>query len=153
MQNQIDPNTISTRPISMLAVFRAAVCEAIIARDVIDDVFSSEWSAANEEVRFARSHLNAELTRLNTFDADADFDGDTVVEAPCYALDTTDVTARHVGRSAARRRQIRATRQGIAGLRDAIDEGWDVGPELAHEERRLASLEVAERRSAQVIGS
>ena len=48
---------------------------------------------------------------------------------------------RYMGRSAARRRQIRATRQDIAGLRDAIEAGWDVGPELAHEERRLAALE------------
>jgi hypothetical protein len=53
---------------------------------------------------------------------------------------------RYVGRSAARRRQIRATRQDIAGLRDAIDAGWDVGPELAHEERRLAALVTADRR-------
>ena len=48
---------------------------------------------------------------------------------------------RYVGRTAARRRQIRATRQDIAGLRDAIAAGWDVGPELAHEQRRLAALE------------
>jgi len=50
---------------------------------------------------------------------------------------------RYVGRSPARRRMIRATRQGIAGLRDAIAAGWDVGPELAHEERRLAALEAS----------
>lgn len=52
---------------------------------------------------------------------------------------------RYVGRSVARRRQIRATRQSIAGLRDAIAAGWDVGPELAHEQRRLAALEAADR--------
>lgn len=49
--------------------------------------------------------------------------------------------SRYAGRSVARRRQIRATNQDIAGLRDAIEAGWDVGPELAHEERRLAALE------------
>lgn len=72
-------------------------------------------------------------------------------ESALYALDDANsaVTARYVGRSrrvAARRRQIRATRQDIAGLRDAIAAGWDVGPELAHEERRLAALEAADRR-------
>lgn len=55
---------------------------------------------------------------------------------------------RYVGRSAARRRLIRATRHDIAGLRDAIEAGWDVGPELAHEERRLAALEAAVRSSS-----
>lgn len=51
-------------------------------------------------------------------------------------------TPSYVGRShsAARRRLIRATRQDIRGLREAIAAGWDVGPELAHEERRLVSL-------------
>lgn len=48
----------------------------------------------------------------------------------------------YVGRSTA----IRAARQDIAGLRAAIADGWDVGPELAHEERRLATLEAAARR-------
>jgi len=64
-----------------------------------------------------------------------------------YDIDTAPV--RHVGqsrRTMARRRMIRATRQDIAGLRDAIKAGWDVGPELAHEERRLAALEAADRR-------
>lgn len=54
---------------------------------------------------------------------------------------------RYVGHSAARRRRlIRATRQDIAGLRDALSAGWDVGPELEHEQRRLAALEAADRR-------
>jgi hypothetical protein len=47
---------------------------------------------------------------------------------------------RYVGRSAARRRRIRDTQQEIAGLHAAIAAGWDVGPELAYEERRLAAL-------------
>jgi hypothetical protein len=55
---------------------------------------------------------------------------------------------RYVGRSAARRSLIWAMRKDIAGLRDLIVAGWDVGPELAHEERRLAALEAAVRRVA-----
>ena len=97
---------------------------------------------------------------------DLDFDGPTDPDATSiwdvasemehettrlYALDAADtaVTTRYIGRdrrSVARRRMIRATRQDIAGLRDAIAAGWDVGPELAHEERRLAALEAADRR-------
>ena len=50
----------------------------------------------------------------------------------------------YVGQSTAslsRRRQIRTTRDLIAGLCEAISEGWDVGPELVYAERRLAMLE------------
>ena len=53
---------------------------------------------------------------------------------------------RYVGRThraAARRRLIRSTRQGVARLREVLADGWDVGPELAYEERRLAVLEAA----------
>jgi len=39
------------------------------------------------------------------------------------------------------RRLIRSTRQIVDGLRAALAAGWDVGPELAHEQRRLALLE------------
>lgn len=150
-----DLSTVSTRPISMLAVFRTAVYEAIAARDAIVDVCSHAWSAANEEVRLAKAHLNAELSRINNDRLDTDFGGDTVREAPAYVLEeATDVGVRHVGRSrraVTRLRQIRATRQDIDGLRHAMDEGWNVGPELAHEERRLAVLEAEERRSARTI--
>ena len=56
---------------------------------------------------------------------------------------------RYVGRSAVRRRrQIRDTRENLLRLREALAEGWDIGPELAHEERRLAALEVAARRGS-----
>lgn len=41
------------------------------------------------------------------------------------------------------RRQIREARRDIAGLRAALVSGWDVGPKLAYEERRLAALEEA----------
>lgn len=40
-----------------------------------------------------------------------------------------------------RRRLILAARQDIAGLRAALAAGWEIGPELAYEERRLAVLE------------
>jgi len=42
----------------------------------------------------------------------------------------------------ARRRQIRSTEQLIEGLRNAIAEGWNVGPELVYAERQLAQLRV-----------
>jgi len=72
-------------------------------------------------------------------------------EESFFALDAADatVTAHYLGRSrrsVARHRLIRATRQDIEDLRDAIEAGWDVGPELAHEERRLAALVAADRR-------
>lgn len=55
--------------------------------------------------------------------------------------------AHYVGRTTLRRmRLIRATRFDIDGLRAAIAAGWDVGPELAHEQRRLAALEAVDRR-------
>jgi hypothetical protein len=50
---------------------------------------------------------------------------------------------RYVGRSWIRRRRIHDTQQEIDGLRDAIASGWDVGPELAYQERRLATLMAA----------
>ena len=55
--------------------------------------------------------------------------------------DLRPATPRYVGRSPARRRLIRDTRENLARLREAIAAGWDVGPELAHEERYLATLE------------
>ncbi len=59
-----------------------------------------------------------------------------------YDLRAAPRATRYVGhsRDAVRRRLIRTLRQDIAGLREAIASGWDVGPELAHEERRLAAL-------------
>ena len=39
-----------------------------------------------------------------------------------------------------RRRKIRDTRENILRLRAAMAEGWDIGPELAYEERRLTDL-------------
>lgn len=48
---------------------------------------------------------------------------------------------RYVGRTAVRRRrQLRDTRENVLRLREALADGWDIGPELAHEERRLSAL-------------
>jgi len=61
--------------------------------------------------------------------------------------DDTDVTSRYVrrvDRAADRRRMIRATRQDVARLREALAAGWDIGLELEHEERRLAALEAVD---------
>jgi hypothetical protein len=44
---------------------------------------------------------------------------------------------------AQRFRQIQEIRRDLGGLRRALAEGWDVGPELLHEEFRLAALEDA----------
>ena len=79
---------------------------------------------------------------LRYFALDAPTDPDAT---SIYDLGSTPAPPRYVGRdhSAARRRLVRATRQDIAGLRDALAAGWDVGPELAHEQRRLAGLEGA----------
>lgn len=43
--------------------------------------------------------------------------------------------------SARRRRQIRDTRENVRRLREALAAGWDIAPELAHEEHQLAVLE------------
>lgn len=53
----------------------------------------------------------------------------------------TPPAARRLDREEIRRRLIRATRRDIVRLREVLAEGWDIGPELAHEERRLATLE------------
>jgi hypothetical protein len=63
-----------------------------------------------------------------------DLDTTKVVTARCRSRNTKHV--QHV-----LGRLIRAARQDIARLREAIAAGWDIGPELAHEERRLAALE------------
>ncbi len=55
-----------------------------------------------------------------------------------YDLTSFETAARHRGK-------IREARQDVAGLREALTAGWDVGPELAHEERRLAALEAPAR--------
>jgi hypothetical protein len=58
-------------------------------------------------------------------------------------LDTTPICISSLSPVALSRRQliIMETRQSIVGLRAALASGWDIGPELAYEERRLAGLE------------
>lgn len=59
-------------------------------------------------------------------------------------LDTTSICIRVLSPGAlAHRRLIMEIRQGLVGLRAALASGWDIGPELAYEERRLAALEAA----------
>lgn len=112
--------------------------------------FDDDTDAA-DTLRFTRLDLDAP-------DPDATSIWDIGPELACeesrlYALDDANaaVTARYVGRSrhaAARRRLIRETRRDVNQLREALASGWDVGPELAHEERRLAALEAADHRAA-----
>lgn len=47
--------------------------------------------------------------------------------------------------SARRRRQIRDTRENVLRLREALAAGWDIAPELAHEERFLSALMTTNR--------
>lgn len=64
-----------------------------------------------------------------------------------YDLRSAPPSPRYMGRSdsSAQRRLIRTTRQDVARLREALASGWDIGPELAHEERRLAVLKASSR--------
>jgi len=74
---------------------------------------------------------------------DFDFDGDTDVTSTydIRVRPSPSSRARRAACIAARRLQIHATRQCIARLREAMEAGWDVSPELQHEERRLSELE------------
>jgi hypothetical protein len=76
---------------------------------------------AADTLRFAR----------HAFDTDPGADPDAT---SCYVL---------CDRAAALWRLIEAARQNIERLREALASGWDIGPELAYEERRLATLEAA----------
>lgn len=76
----------------------------------------------------------ADTLRFQRFEDSIDPDATSI-----YDLQDSPLP-RYVGRSACRC-LIRATRQDIAGLRDALAAGWDVGPELVHEQRHLALLE------------
>ena len=57
-------------------------------------------------------------------------------ETSCYVL---------CDRAAKLWQLIDATRQNVARLREGLASGWDIWPELAHEERWLAKLEEARR--------
>lgn len=102
---------------------------------------------AADTLRFVRPDIPYDTRR------DFDFEGSTDSDATSiYDLGGFDeaVTARHIGRSklfaGRRRRQIRDTRANVLRLREAIADGWDIAPELAHEERHLSALVAADRR-------
>lgn len=85
------------------------------------------------------------MTQLNDTDTFDDAADTLRFTRHAFDFDGTDidVTSRHirlVDRATLRRRKIRDTRQNLARLREALAAGWDIGPELAHEERRLALL-------------
>ena len=85
----------------------------------------------------------ADTLRMKRFDFDA--------EAPTDPDATAIYDLRDTGRAASlstfrRRRQLKDTRENLLRLREAAAEGWDIGPELAYEERRLADLEAADGR-------
>ena len=82
----------------------------------------------------------ADTLRMYRFDFEAPSDPDAT---SIYDLTPTPVPARYVGSSPRRRRQIRDTRTNLLRLREALANGWDIGPELAHEEQWLVALEAA----------
>ena len=87
--------------------------------DTLDD--------AADTLRFVRPDF--------AFDAPTDPDATSI-----YDLTPTPVPARYVGSSPLRRRQLRDTRENILRLHEALAAGWDIGPELAHEEQRFCAL-------------
>jgi hypothetical protein len=100
-------------------------------------------------------YINALITdTLDTLDVDAarasrrgvaDFEDETPTAPDAtsiYDLRPQISAATQRRRSdARRRRQIRDTRENILRLREALKAGWDIGPELAYEERQLTALE------------
>lgn len=80
---------------------------------------------AADTLRFARPHFDDEIPT----DPDA---------TSIYDLTPMPVPRRVTAR---RRRQIRDTRENVLRLREALAAGWDIGPELAYEERQLTALE------------
>ena len=74
------------------------------------------------------------------FDFSFDFESPTDPDATSI-YDLTPTPVRHMGRSQARRRQLRDTRENVLRLREALAAGWDIEPELVFEERQLAALE------------
>ena len=92
-----------------------------------DDIIDDAADDAADTLRFTRPDF--------AFEVPTDPDATSI-----YDLTPTPVPARYVGRSPRRRRQIRDTRENILRLREALAAGWDIGPELAHEERRFCAL-------------
>jgi hypothetical protein len=79
-------------------------------------------------------------------DVDVDITvGDTTA---IYDVRAVPTRARYVReRMNSRSRAICAVRRDVDRLRDAFADGWDVGPALVHQERRLAMLVAADRKS------
>ena len=76
---------------------------------------------------------------MRDIDRHVDEAADTLRFPSIHDLITEPV--RCLDRADAQRRLIRTKRRDIARLREVLAAGWDVGPELAYEERRLAALE------------
>lgn len=76
--------------------------------------------------------------------ASTDFDAAATLRFARLGTDP-DVTSCYVLDPAAEVlwRSIDDARQEVDALRDALAAGWDVGPELAHQEAYLAGLEAA----------
>lgn len=81
----------------------------------------------------------ADTLRMPRFDADIPSDPDAT---SIYDLRPAP-PPRYMGSSPRRRRQLRDTRENVLRLREALAAGWDIAPELAHEERCLSSLMTA----------
>jgi hypothetical protein len=84
------------------------------------------------------------FTPVDLYDFEQPTDPDATAIYDLNGVNRAHAIIGYVGQSSAslaRRRQIRSTQQLIEGLRAAIAEGWDVGPELVYAERRLAGLE------------
>lgn len=121
----------------------------------LDDTIDTIDTAA-DTLRFSLVGMDADTLETSGDAADTlrfspvdlyDFEMPTDPDATAiYDLNSfnAQMSLGYVGQSSAslsRRSQIRSARDLIAGLREAISQGWDVGPELVYAERRLAMLE------------
>lgn len=97
----------------------------------LDDTIDDTTDDAADTLRFRRPDFTHEAT--------TDPDGTSI-----YDLRASPPVS-YVGRAAIRRRrrQLRDTRENVLRLREALLAGWDIEPELAHEQRHLAALEAA----------
>lgn len=64
MHTEIDPDSIATIPLNKLSVLRTVAREALLARNAIDDCFSSAWAEAHHEAVDACKKADAEMRRL-----------------------------------------------------------------------------------------
>jgi hypothetical protein len=96
--------------------------------DTLDD--------AADTLRFGRPAFDFEAP--TDPDATSIYDITPITPTPVHYVGRSTALTRTVAR---RRRQIRDTRENVLRLRAALAAGWDIAPELAHEERQLAALE------------